>query len=50
MYQEHTFWTVIKSPVNGRFSAGGLMRRDPQLLVTSAVAYGVEAHSDIAPL
>jgi len=39
----------VTSPVDGRFSAGELMCRDPQLLVTSAMAYGAEAHSHIAP-
>jgi hypothetical protein len=39
MYQEYTFWTVVKVPVNGRFPAGELARRDPQLLVTSAIVW-----------
>jgi hypothetical protein len=49
MYQDCTAWTVVKVPVNGRSPAGKLARRDPQLLVTSAVANGAEAHSHVAP-
>jgi hypothetical protein len=49
MYQDCTAWTVVTSPVNGRSPAGGLMRRAPQLLVTSAILGGAEAHSHIAP-
>ena len=40
---------MVKVPVNGRSPAGELARRDPQLLVTSAVANGAEAHSHVAP-
>jgi hypothetical protein len=49
MYQAHTFWAVVTSPVTGRSAVGELMRRDPQLLVTSVILGGTEAHSHIAP-
>jgi hypothetical protein len=39
----------VTLPVNGKSSAGELMRRDPPLLVTSAILGGAEAHSHIAP-
>jgi hypothetical protein len=39
----------VTSPFNGRFPAGELEGRDPQLLVTSAILGGAEAHSHIAP-
>jgi hypothetical protein len=41
---------VVNVPVNGRSPAGELARRDPQLLVTSAMAKGTEAHLHVAPL
>jgi hypothetical protein len=41
---------VVNVPVNGRSPTGELARRDPQLLVTSAMAEGAEAYSHIAPL
>jgi hypothetical protein len=50
VYQEHAFWTVVTSPVNGRFPAGDLVCRDPQLFVTSAILGGAEALSHVAPL
>jgi hypothetical protein len=41
--------TVVTSTVNGRFPAGELTRRAPQLFATSAMAGGAEAHPHIAP-
>jgi hypothetical protein len=38
----------VTSPDDGRFPAGELIRRDPQLLVTGAILGGAEAHSHIA--
>src|ERR671913_117697 len=49
MYQNPSAWSVVKVPVNGRFPAGELTRKDPQLLVTSAILVGTEARSHIAP-
>jgi hypothetical protein len=40
----------VTSPGDGRFPTGELARRDPQLLVTSAIAEGAEAHLHMAPL
>jgi hypothetical protein len=40
----------VTSPVAGRFPAGELVGKDPQLLVTSAILGGAEAHSRIAPV
>ena len=39
----------VTSPVTGRFLADELTRRDPQLLVTSAILGGAESRSHIAP-
>jgi hypothetical protein len=40
----------VTSPGAGRFPAGELTRRDPQLFATSAMTGSAEAHSRIAPL
>jgi hypothetical protein len=40
---------IFVSPGDGRFPAGELMRRDPQLFATSAILVGAEAHSHTAP-
>jgi hypothetical protein len=47
---ECSVWSVVKVPVNGKFSAGELTRRDPQLFATSEIVGGAEAHLHIAPL
>jgi hypothetical protein len=44
-----TAWVVVKVPVDGRFPAGELMRRDPRLFATSAILGDAEAASHIAP-
>jgi hypothetical protein len=44
MYQEYTFWTVVKVPVNGRFPAGELARRDPSFWSRARLSGGAEAH------
>jgi hypothetical protein len=40
---------VVTSTINGRFPAGELTRRAPQLFATSAMVGGAEAHPHIAP-
>jgi hypothetical protein len=45
MYQDCNVWTVVKVPVNGRFPASEVTRRDPQLFATSAILGDAEAHS-----
>jgi hypothetical protein len=40
---------VVNPTGNGRFPAGQLTGRDPQLFATSAILGGAEAHSHIAP-
>jgi predicted alpha/beta-fold hydrolase len=39
----------VTTPVNGKSPADELTRKDPQLLVTSAIQGSAEAHSHIAP-